>query len=98
MDSGVKIHLYRKGLLHTKSITADGRISMFGTVNLDMRSLWINYELAVFVYGKIFGGHLRKLQGSYIEDSDLLDPDEWSKRSTKQKLLENIFRLASPML
>ena len=22
---------------------------MFGTVNLDMRSLWINYEVALFV-------------------------------------------------
>ncbi|MGB1129382.1 MAG: cardiolipin synthase [Haloferula sp.] len=98
MDSGVRIHLYRKGLLHTKSITADQQISMFGTVNLDMRSLWINYELAVFVYGGAFGEHLRKLQESYIRDSDLLDPEEWSRRSRKQKLLENVFRLTSPML
>ena len=32
LDIGVRIHLYQKGLLHTKSITADRRISMFGTV------------------------------------------------------------------
>ncbi len=51
MDMGVRIRLYRKGLLHTKSMTADRRISMFGTVNLDMRSLWLNYEVALFVYG-----------------------------------------------
>ena len=52
LDIGVRIHLYQKGLLHTKSITADRRISMFGTVNLDMRSLWLNYEVALFVYGE----------------------------------------------
>ena len=51
LEAGVRIHLYRNGLLHTKSITADQRISMFGTVNLDMRSLWLNYEVALFVYG-----------------------------------------------
>ena len=98
MELGIQIHLYRKGLLHTKSITADSRITMFGTVNLDMRSIWINYEVALFVYGHEFGEAIRKLQQSYIEDSDLLDPDEWAKRSEVQRFLENAFRLASPIL
>jgi phosphatidylserine/phosphatidylglycerophosphate/cardiolipin synthase-like enzyme len=35
---GVAIELYRGGLLHTKSISVDQAMSMFGTVNLDMRS------------------------------------------------------------
>ena len=39
LDIGVDIHLYLGGLLHTKSITVDGTLSMFGTANLDMRSL-----------------------------------------------------------
>lgn len=98
MGCGVNIYLYRKGLLHTKSITADRRISMFGTVNLDMRSLWINYEVAAFVYGKRFGAALHDLQQSYINDSDRLDPAEWAKRSTWQRFLENACRLSSPML
>jgi len=98
LDSGVTIYLYRKGLLHTKSITADRRISMFGTVNLDMRSIWINYEVAAFVYGATFGEHLHQLQQSYIEDSDRLDPEEWAKRSSGQRFLENAFRLTSPVL
>ena len=50
MDMGAEIYLYRSGLLHTKSIMVDGAISMFGTVNLDMRSMWLNYEVALFVY------------------------------------------------
>ena len=69
MDAGVRIHLYRRGLLHTKSMTADRRISMFGTVNLDMRSLWLNYEVALFVYGTAFAEQLRVLQQSYLDDS-----------------------------
>ena len=50
LEIGVEIYLYRGGLLHTKSITVDGAMSMFGTVNLDMRSLWINYEVSLIVY------------------------------------------------
>ena len=98
MDIGVRIHLYRKGLLHTKSITADRRISMFGTVNLDMRSLWLNYELALFVYGAEFAEELHALQQSYIDDSDCLDPDEWSKRPGIHRFIENVLRLVGPVL
>ena len=49
LNAGVVIQLYRGGLLHTKSISADRTMSMFGTVNLDMRSLWLNYEVALFI-------------------------------------------------
>jgi cardiolipin synthase len=96
--TGAKIHLYRKGLLHTKSITADRRMTMFGTVNLDMRSIWLNYEVALFGYGEPFSQKVRSLQQSYIEDSDLLDPVEWAKRGEMQKFIENVFRLVSPIL
>jgi cardiolipin synthase len=98
MEVGVRIHLYHKGLLHTKSLTADRRISMFGTVNLDMRSLWLNYEVALFVYGAEFGEKLHALQQSYIDDSSRLDPDQWATRSRSQRFIENTLRLVGPVL
>ena len=98
MDVGVQIHLYRKGLLHTKSVTADRSLSMFGTANLDMRSLWLNYEVSLFLYGWEVGEQLHALQHSYINDSDLLDPAVWRQRPRHEKLLENTLRLMSPVL
>ncbi len=98
LDLGVRIQLYQKGLLHTKSITADRRISMFGTVNLDMRSLWLNYEVALFVYGHVFAEQLYALQQSYLKDCRLLDASEWSRRSMYQRFLENSLRLVGPVL
>jgi cardiolipin synthase len=98
MGEGVHIHLYRAGLLHTKSITSDGKITMFGTVNLDMRSIWINYEVALFVYGEEFGGTVRDLQQSYLQDAEELDPEEWARRSKWEKFIENALRLTSPLL
>ncbi len=98
LDLGVRIQLYQKGLLHTKSITADRRISMFGTVNFDMRSLWLNYEVALFVYGHAFAEQLYTLQQSYIQDCRLLDPKAWSRRPVYGRFLENSLRLVSPVL
>ena len=98
LDVGVRIYLYRGGLLHTKSIVVDGAMSMFGTVNLDMRSLWLNYEVSLFFYEPEFANRLRALQQTYIDDSDRLDPQEWGKRSFGSRLLENALRLMSPLL
>ena len=98
MNEGIHIHLYRSGLLHTKSITADRHITMFGTVNLDMRSIWINYEVALFLYGEEITRDIRALQQSYIDDSELIDPEAWAQRSSAQQFLESAFRLAGPLL
>jgi cardiolipin synthase len=98
LQMGVEIHLYRGGLLHTKSITVDGWLSMFGTVNLDMRSLWINYEVSLFIYDTGFAKELRALQQSYIRDARRLDPEAWKKRRFDERFLENALRLASPLL
>lgn len=98
LDVGVQLYLYRDGLLHTKSIMVDGAMSMFGTVNLDMRSLWLNYEVALFVYSEEFASELRDLQQSYIAASDPLRPDQWGQRAFLPRFMENTLRLLSPLL
>jgi cardiolipin synthase len=98
LEMGVEICLYRGGLLHTKSITVDGSLSMFGTVNLDMRSLWLNYEVALFVYDRDFASDLRALQESYIKDSIRLDRNAWSGRPFHERFMENALRLAGPLI
>ena len=98
LEMGVEIYLYRRGLLHTKSIMADGARSMFGTVNLDLRSFWLDYEVALFVYDPGFAQELRALQQTYLDDSDRVDPADWGTRTFKERFLENLFRLVSPLL
>jgi cardiolipin synthase len=98
LDLGMEIQLYRGGLLHTKSISVDGTMAMFGTVNFDMRSLWLNYEVALFVYDPEFAHALRALQQGYIEDSVRLDPAAWARRPFMQRFVESALRLVSPLL
>lgn len=98
LEVGVEIHLFQSGLLHTKAITVDGLLSMFGTVNLDMRSFWLNYEVSLFVYDQAFATQLRHLQQTYIDSSAPLTAESWARRSFASRFLENLLRLFSPLL
>lgn len=98
LDAGVAIQLYRGGLLHTKSLSVDGTLSMFGTVNLDMRSLWLNYEVVLFIYHAEFAQALRSLQQTYLQQSARLDAESWKARPARERFLENTLRLFSPLL
>ena len=71
---------------------------MFGTANLDMRSIWINYEVVLFVYGEEFGKAVVNLQQSYLCNAEEIDPKKWAERPVWQKFIENTLRLTSPLL
>ncbi len=96
--SGIKIMKFSEGLLHAKTITVDNEFSLIGSVNLDMRSFWLNFELTLFVYDKDFTVNLRELQQKYMHRATLLDSDHFAKRPFFTRLKENCALLVSPLL
>ncbi|HRV82083.1 MAG TPA: cardiolipin synthase [Planctomycetota bacterium] len=98
LAAGARIALFDGGLLHTKSLTVDHSLCIFGSVNLDMRSLWLNFEISLFVYDPEFTQSIRELQASYLAASHRLDGEVWSQRSNLQKAAEYAFRLLGPLL
>lgn len=98
MQAGVNIALFNGGLLHTKSLAIDGQVCLFGSVNLDMRSLWLNFEISLFVYDADFCARLRALQNTYLDDSEMLSLEQWRKRPRWRKFVEDTFRLLGPVL
>ncbi|MEZ6088311.1 MAG: cardiolipin synthase [Pirellulaceae bacterium] len=98
LEAGVQIHEYRDNLLHTKAITVDGDLAMFGTANLDMRSLWLNYEVSLFLYGREICSTIRGLQQEYLNASDPVEWNDWMRRPMIQRMLENVLRLIGPVL
>jgi cardiolipin synthase len=98
MSAGARIALYQGGLLHTKSLTIDGEVSVFGSVNLDMRSIELNFEISLFVYDTDFTDRLRALQFKYLEDSEQLTLHTWRRRPPWRRFAENTCRLLGPIL
>lgn len=97
-ESGVSICLFSGGLLHSKTITVDRNFSLFGSVNLDMRSFWLNFEATLVIYCKDFTKTLYEIQKNYLAISAELDLEEFKNRSHFEKFKENSVLLVAPIL
>jgi cardiolipin synthase len=95
---GIRIFGFKGGLLHTKSVVVDRQVVLFGSVNLDVRSFWLDFEVTLGVYDPAFAQRLLALQDQYIEDAVPFDLDSWRRRPGSERFIENLARLASPLL
>ena len=50
IEAGIRIYEYTPGFVHSKVFVSDDRIAVVGAINLDYRSLYLNYECAVMLY------------------------------------------------
>ncbi|CAM3618162.1 cardiolipin synthase [Vibrio aquimaris] len=98
LKSGVKIFEFYGGLLHTKSVVIDQEFCLVGTVNMDMRSLWLNFELTLAIDDQAFTEKMHLLQQSYIESSHEVAFKDWQKRSLYSRFLEHVYYQFSPLL
>jgi cardiolipin synthase len=98
LRAGVRIHLHRVGLLHSKTITIDSDVAMIGSHNLDQRSFTLNFEVSLFIYDSEQTSLLRMLQTQYLSESDEIFAQEWAKRPVLKRFIENCARLCGPLL
>lgn len=98
LSAGIHLYRFHDGLLHTKSVMVDESFCLIGTVNLDMRSLWLNFELTLCVDDPQFCAELFSLQQSYIDNSTLVELDTWQSRSVFNRPIEQFFYMFSPLL
>ncbi len=98
LEAGIKIYEFYGGLLHTKSVVVDQKFCLVGTVNMDMRSLWLNFEVTLAVEDTDFTEQLYALQQAYIDQSNLVNQAEWAQRPLFNRFLERVYYLFNPLL
>ena len=65
LQAGVKIYKYMKGTLHAKILFIDHDLASVGSSNMDLRSLFLNFEICAFVYDQ---GLVERLQLDFEQD------------------------------
>jgi cardiolipin synthase len=98
LESGIKVFLYRGGVLHCKSVVCDDYISSIGSANLDFRSFFYNFEISAFVYDRRVAVDLKEC---FINDMKLcrqLTLNEYRTRPFIRRCTESLVKLLSPLL
>lgn len=98
LDAGVRIMEFTPGLLHAKTLTLDGEVSMIGSTNLDRRSFELNFENNILLHDPALTGEIRGRQQSYIDRSEevtLAAAGEWRRRD---RLWYNSVAMFGPVL
>lgn len=98
LDAGVKLALFEGGLLHSKTLTIDDEFTLFGTVNMDMRSFYLNLEVSLAIYDREITQQVYHQQMRYLAQAAYIQPERWQNRGHWWALLENSVRLLSPLL
>ena len=93
-EAGGHVLLYQPGMLHGKAIIFDDQLAVIGSANMDNRSLFLNYEVALFLYTKEqVNGVSAWARGLEVDCLRDLPRPGWTR-----ELAENVVRLLSPLL
>ncbi len=98
IEAGVKVYEYQGGLLHTKTVTIDGRVTLIGSANLDRRSFDLNYENNILFYSEEQTRQVRELQQHYISQSNPVTLEMIAEWSVFDRLWRNTMGILGPLL
>lgn len=98
LGSGVTVLEYPLGLLHTKSLTADGEFALVGSANMDRRSLELNYENNLMIADRSVVQSIRARQLGYMSVSHAVSIDTVQDWSYPRRLLQNAIGMMAPVL
>ncbi len=92
--SGVHICRYMPGMLHAKAVLADDSLAITGSANFDMRSLFLNFEIALLLPG---AGEVARL-AAWFESLFPQTREGMPPASRLRKPFEDVARLFAPLL
>ena len=98
LRAGIKVYLYEKGMLHSKAIIIDDDFCTVGSTNFDFRSFEHNFEANMLIYSTDFNARMKALFVRDMRDSRRVTSSAWRHRPWREKALESVMRLFSPIL
>jgi len=98
LQRGVNVYLYEKGFMHAKTISIDGSLAFVGTVNMDTRSFYLNFEITALIYEPTLCKALEDSFEKDRQDSHLVTLEYWQSRTVAQRGFDSVCRLVAPLL
>ena len=98
-EAGAKILFYTSGVLHAKLFLVDDETAVVGSANLDMRSLFFNYEIAACINHMESLDNIRDFITSIEKECSPYSEDIYRRSRTRRgQALEAFSKLIAPLL
>ena len=97
LEAGIEVFFY-EGFLHSKIIVIDRVISTVGSVNMDVRSFSINFEITAFIYDEEIAATCAQQFEVDQLNCRLLDFEYEKQKSKLIKAEESVYRLLSMLM
>lgn len=86
--------LYKGSMLHAKAILFDDAAAMIGSVNIDNRSLLLNYEVVSFAYSESIIKEVESWMQAFMVNAERQMPEATKVR----RIAENFMRILASQL
>lgn len=96
-EAGIKIYRYQPGFLHQKVWLIDDHTAAIGTANLDNRSMRLNFEVTMLMFGKEFAKEVESMLEDDFAESELASADEYTQSSLPYRFAVRVCRLFAPV-
>ncbi len=93
-DSGATICNFSPGMMHGKVILVDNALGVIGSMNMDVRSFFLNYEVALFMNDQSMVQEL----GNWVTDLMGQSTRGIRKANVFVEFMEGVARLLAPLL
>lgn len=100
LEAGIEIYEYTPGFVHSKVVLVDDKKATVGTVNMDFRSFYLNFECGLYVYNhkQVLADILKDFEDSFAQSERITlvgfeNTYPWYKR-----LAGALMNIISPLL
>ena len=93
-EAGAKIFRYRPVMIHAKVTLIDDEVGIVGSANMDMRSLFLNYEVALFLFSPARASDLV----AWFETLFPFCRPGLGRQTSAREVAESVARLVAPLL
>ena len=102
IEAGVKVYEYSPGFMHAKQVVSDDRVAMVGSMNLDFRSMYLNYESMAWLLDVPCIADIRADMEETMRLSERITQEKCraliTSGSLPHRLLRSILRVFSPLM
>lgn len=98
INNGVRLFRYKERFMHQKVILVDNALVGIGTVNIDNRSIYLNFEATALIADTNFTNEVQAMLQTDLNNSEEVQLIHFASKPLWFRLAARLSRLASPLL